>query len=153
MIILWSSYDHLMIILWSSYNHLTIILWSTYSHLTIILRSPYNHLMIISWYSYNMCILQSSSLTIILLITMQFFAYIALLTFRIRIFMRCFFKHEQNIQLKRLQILSLKFICCLSTHFYLNAAGLWYFYHAVSERWFDYKNKNIYSYCFQFEKK
>ncbi len=53
MIILWSSYDHLMIILWSSYDHLMIILWSSYNHLRIVSRTFYNHLMITFCSSYN----------------------------------------------------------------------------------------------------
>ncbi len=68
MIILWSSYDHLMIILWSSYDHLMIILWSSYDHLMIILWSSYDHLMIILWSSYDhlMIILWSSYVTVLL---------------------------------------------------------------------------------------
>ncbi len=60
MIILWSSYDHIMIMLWSSYNHFMIIfqsynhfriiLWLSYDHHNIILRS---HLKIILQLSYD----------------------------------------------------------------------------------------------------
>ncbi len=84
MIILWSSYDHLMIILWSSYNYLGFIslnqftislqtshtiLWLSHNYCNIILQF-YDRLTIISWSSYNhlMIILQlpHNHLTIIL---------------------------------------------------------------------------------------